>query len=250
LWHGHANILNKLKQFIKGILKWLHIDVTLNMKYDRQTHRVIQKLLIPSSSTVDVGCHKGEMLEQFLNASPKGNHFAFEPIPSMFNELKKKFSSPNCHIFPYALAEKQGRAEFNFVKNAPAYSGLKQRKYAVENPEIEKIQVEIKTLDELIPASVKIDLIKIDVEGAELGVLKGASQTILKNKPVIIFECGLGASDFYGTKPEDIYTLIVNDYKLHLSTMHRWLTNETPFTFTDFIRTYTSGKDYYFIAYA
>lgn len=246
---GPANILNKLKQFIKRILKSLHIDATLNMKYDRQTHKVIQKLLAPASNTIDVGCHKGEMLEQFLNASPRGNHYAFEPIPEMFNELQKKFASPNCHIFPYALAEKQGQAEFNFVKNAPAYSGLKQRKYAVENPNIEKIQVEIKTLDELIPANVKIDLIKIDVEGAEMGVLKGASQTITRNKPVIIFECGLGASDFYGTKPEDIYALIVNEYKLHLSTMQRWLNNEKPFTPAGFTQTYTTAKDYYFIAY-
>ncbi|HLP11535.1 MAG TPA: FkbM family methyltransferase [Flavobacteriales bacterium] len=239
-----------MKQLIKTILKSLHIDATLNMKYDRQTEKVIQKLLTPSSNTIDIGCHKGEMLEQFLKASPKGEHFAFEPIPVMFEELRKKFTAPGCHIFPYALAEKPGTAEFNFVKNAPAYSGLKQRKYAVENPEIEKIQVEIKTLDELIPGDKKIDLIKIDVEGAELGVLKGASQTIARNKPVIIFECGLGASEYYGTKPGDVYNLVVGEYKLHLSTMQRWLKGEKPYTANEFIEAYNKGTDYYFIAYA
>ncbi|HYG51144.1 MAG TPA: FkbM family methyltransferase, partial [Flavobacteriales bacterium] len=236
-----TNILNNLKQFIKTILKNLHIDPTLNMKYDRQTEKVIQKLLKPTSNTIDVGCHKGEMLEKFMKASPKGVHFAFEPIPAMFHGLTQKYAGQNCRVFPYALAEKPGQAEFNFVKNAPAYSGLKQRKYAVDKPEIEKIQVEIKTLDEVIPANVKIDFIKIDVEGAEYGVLRGGSETVKKNKPVIIFECGIGASDFYGTTPAAVHELIVHEYGLHLSTMQRWLKNEKPFAENEFIETYNQA---------
>ena len=48
--------------------------------------------------------------------------------------------------------------------------------------------VELKKLDDVIPTDVTIDFIKIDVEGAELGVLKGAKNVLLKNKPIIIFE--------------------------------------------------------------
>jgi len=241
--------MSKLKQSVKQVFRFLNIDLTRNMKYDRQTARVIKKVLQPGSGTIDVGCHKGEMLSAFLQMAPKGNHFAFEPIPGFYTELKKKFNHPHCHIFPYALAEKSGNTTFNYVKNAPAYSGLKQRKYAVENPEIEQIQVEIKTLDEMIPAHEKIDLIKIDVEGGELGVIKGGLQTILQNKPVIIFECGLGASEFYGTKPQDVYDILTQQAQLKLSTMAGWLGKKTPFTREAFCRVYESGSDYYFIAY-
>lgn len=240
--------MNKLKQFTKSVLKYLHIDLTSNMAYDRQTELIIKKVLKADSSTVDIGCHKGEMLEKFISAAPHGKHSGFEPIPEMFNSLTKKFESKNCYIYPYALAEKSGTAEFNFVKNAPAYSGLKERKYTVENPEIEKIQVELKTLDEVLP-KYKIDLIKIDVEGAELGVLKGAKNTIITNKPIIIFECGLGASEFYNTKPEDVYSLVVEEFGLKLSTMKNWLEGKNSLTKNEFCSKFNNRKDYYFIAY-
>src|SRR5687767_3449330 len=103
--------MNKFKQFIKAGLKYLHLDVTRNMKYDRETEKVIKKVLKNNSCTIDVGCHKGEMLEQFIAASPKGKHFGFEPIPDFYNELNKKFNGPSCTIYPYALADKEGTAE-------------------------------------------------------------------------------------------------------------------------------------------
>lgn len=246
---GREKRMSKLKQSVKQVFRFLNIDLTRNMKYDRQTSRVIKKVLRPGSGTIDVGCHKGEMLSAFLQLAPRGNHFAFEPIPDFYTALKKNFDNTHCHIFPYALAEKSGTTTFNYVKNAPAYSGLKQRKYAIEKPEIEELQVEIKTLDEIIPANEKIDLIKIDVEGAELGVIKGGIQTLLRNKPVVIFECGLGASDFYGTQPQDVYDILTQTAQLKLSTMAGWLAHQTPFTREEFCRVYESGKDYYFMAY-
>jgi FkbM family methyltransferase len=241
--------MNKLKQFIKSALKYLHIDLTSNMKYDRQASKIIKKVLKKDSSTIDVGCHKGEMLDEFIVSSPEGKHFAFEPIPALFNNLKHRFNSPNITVFPFALAEKSGEAEFNFVKNAPAYSGLKKRKYAIDNPEIEKIPVIVKTLDEVIDGNQKIDLIKIDVEGAEFGVLKGAKNTIIKNKPIIIFECGLGASEFYDTKPELVFAFLVHECGLHLSTMKNWLKKENSLQENEFCEIYRENKEYYFVAY-
>lgn len=238
-----------MKQFIKRVLQKLGFDLTLNMKYDRQTERVIRKVLRNDSCSVDVGCHKGEMLEKFIKLAPAGKHFAFEPIPSFYEQLRSKFASDHCTVYPYALAAESGTTEFNYVKNAPAYSGIKQRRYAVEKPDIEKIKVELKPLDEVIDPQQKIDLIKIDVEGAELGVLKGAAKLIRNSQPVIIFECGLGAADFYGTQPEDVFDLLHNNYGLKVSTMERWLKSGEAFSRDAFCETFQKGKDYYFIAY-
>ena len=83
------------------------------------------------------------------------------------------------------------------VKNAPAYSGLNKRRYDTSTPDIEEIKVKLGVLDEIIPKDVVIDFIKIDVEGGEFGVLKGAQHLLKKHKPVIVFECGMGASDYY-----------------------------------------------------
>src|SRR5690606_32774538 len=107
------------------------------------------------SNCIDVGCHKGEILHFILKYAPQGRHFAFEPIPTFYNRLQTKFGS-KAHIYPFALSDSNGQTTFNWVKNAPAFSGLKQRTYLVKNPDIEVIPVKIRMLDELIPQDVQI----------------------------------------------------------------------------------------------
>jgi FkbM family methyltransferase len=198
-----------IKNIIKQILITFNLDLTKNLKYDRLTGLILKKQLKKNSNCIDIGCHKGEILNLMLKYSPEGNHYAFEPIPYLFEELKNKYNKKD-NIFPYALSDKSGETTFQYVKNAPAYSGIKRRRYDISNPEIEEIKVELKTLDEIIPSNEKIHLIKIDVEGGEFGVLKGAKNLLKSNKPIVIFECGMGASDFYGTKPKDIFNYISN----------------------------------------
>ena len=89
---------------------------------------------------------------------------------------------------------------------------------------------------------------KIDVEGGEFLVLKGARELIKKNKPVIIFEHGLGASDYYGTKPEDVYNLL-DECGLKISLMRLWLDNKAPLTLKKFKEIFDKNSYYYFIAY-
>lgn len=234
-----------IKQLIRKTLLTLRLDVTKNLKYDRLTDKVLKRVLKPNSNCIDVGCHKGEILERIIELAPKGIHFAFEPIPVFYNNLKEKFSS-KATIYPYALAEKEGTSTFQYVKNAPAYSGLKQRKYEV-NPDIEEINVEVKTLDEIIPKEVSIDLIKIDVEGGELAVLKGAKQILEKDKPTVIFECGLGASDYYNTKPEEVFFLLKNA-SLNTFTLKSFLAKKSALTEQQFVRLFNTGEEYYFVA--
>jgi len=237
-----------IKDLIRKTLTLLHLDITKNLKYDRLTKLIIAKSLKSTSNTIDIGCHKGEILDLFLQYSPKGTAFCFEPIPVLFNNLVEKYGN-RCKLFSCALSDSKGETTFNYVKNAPAYSGLLKRQYAIDNPDIEIIDVKIDLLDNIIPTDIKIDLIKIDVEGAEFGVLKGARQTILRNKPVIIFECGLGASEFYNTKPEDVFGFLVNEMGLKLSTLNNWLKNKQSLTNEEFCKLYYSNKEYYFIAH-
>lgn len=199
-----------------------------------------------NSICIDIGCHKGEIFDLFIKNSPNQKHYGFEPIPAFYRNLKKKYHSH--HIYDCALSNEEGNTEFQYVKNAPAYSGIKNREYAIENPEIEKIKVPLKKLDDIINGST-INFIKIDVEGAELNVLKGAKNTILKNKPTIIFECGLGASDYYHVTPKEIFSFINNDLKLKISLLDRWLKGTDSLDESSFIDLYNSNKEYYFIAY-
>lgn len=234
-----------IKNFIRNIFIFLKIDLTKNLKYDRLTKQVIKKAVSKKSVCVDIGCHKGEIFDLFIKQSPSQKHYGFEPIPSFYKNLKKKYKQH--YIFNYALSNKNGETEFQYVKNAPAYSGIKNRKYSIENPEIETIKVPLKKLDDVLTS--KVDFMKIDVEGGELDVLKGAKNTILTYKPIIIFECGLGASDYYQVTPQEIVSFITNDLNLKISLLDRWLSNMESLSTDEFINLYNQNKEYYFIAY-
>lgn len=236
------------KETIKQILTLLHIDVTQNMKYDRQTRNIIKKAVNTSSNCIDIGCHKGEIMDLFLKYAPEGKHYGFEPIPFLYQNLKKAYKN-RAEILPYALSDKPGEAHFNFVKNAPAYSGLKQRRYDVEKPEIEKVKVQLEKLDNIIPKTQSVRLLKIDVEGAEFGVMKGAKDTICRNKPYIIFEFGLGASDYYGTTPEQMHAFLVKECGLQISLLKSWLKNKEPLSLQRLKEVYSDNSEYYFIAH-
>jgi FkbM family methyltransferase len=207
----------------------------------------MKKVVKPTSNCIDIGCHKGEMLDIMLKYAPQGKHFAFEPIPELFEKLKEK-NSPKCEVFQMALSDKIGKTTFNYVKNAPAYSGIKKRKYAIKDPQIEMLKVNVDLLDNVIPKDIKIDFIKIDVEGGEFGVLKGAEEILKKSKPVVVFEFGLGASEFYGTKPNDLYDFI-ESCGLKISLLKIWLKDGKPLEKEEFSGIYQKNEEYYFIAH-
>jgi hypothetical protein len=155
--------------------------------------------------------------------------------------------SSHCHTF-IAPSDKSGKSSFQFVKNAPAFSGIKKRSYLVKNPDIVEIEVELKTLDELIPQNQKIDFVKIDVEGAEFGVLKGGINLLKTNQPLIIFESGKGASEFYGTKPADLYTFITKELGLNVYTLKTFLQQKNPISQQEFENYFVTGSEYYYVA--
>lgn len=235
-----------MKSYLRKILNKYKIDLTKNLRYDRLSKLILKSELNLNSNCIDVGCHKGEFLDMIMEFSPNGNHFCFEPIPSLLSDLESKYSNyKNIKIFPFAVGKSKGVENFNVVIDSPAYSGLKIRDYKKSNPEIKKIKVEVTTLDEVV--NTKIDFIKIDVEGGEFDVLLGASEIIDRDKPLILFEFGLGASDFYGTTPKDIYEyLTTKGYKLY--DLNSFLKNNNHYSFEEFKKTYELKKEYYFIA--
>jgi FkbM family methyltransferase len=240
-----------MKQILKQILAFLNIAVTRNQKYDAYTRKIIRTTLKPGSCCIDIGCHTGEILDLMIAGAPGGRMFGFEPIPELYSFLKNKYKDrPGVEIFPVALYDSKGTTSFQHVLDAPAYSGIRKRKYASDKVDIREITVQTGLLDDILPADAAIDLMKIDVEGAEFNVLKGSVNTICRCKPVIIFEFGLGAAEFYGSQPGDLYRFMNHECRMKLSTLSGYLSNASSLSESSFKSLYENGTEYYFVAHA
>jgi FkbM family methyltransferase len=241
--------MNSLKDAARQLLKSLPIAFTQNQRYDRQTRRVIEKVCRPDSNCIDVGCHKGEIMDLFLRFAPQGTQYGFEPIPDLYEGLKQKYAGqPRCQLFGLALSDKTGTSSFNYVVSNPSYSGLVKRTYDHKGEQDTQITVNTRRLDDVLAPDARIDLVKIDVEGGELLVLRGAVATLARCKPVVIFEHGLGASELYGATPEQVFDLLA-DCGLRVSLMQRFLDNRAPLDRAAFAQYYYNRQEYYFIAY-
>lgn len=239
-----------MKQLLKQLLAFFHISVTRNQRYDAYTRRIIQETLAPSSNCIDVGCHRGEILDLMIQRSPNGKKYGFEPIPMLVGFLREKYSGdPNVEIHSTALFDREGTTTFQHVVNAPAYSGIRQRKYDGREVTIEEITVQTGRLDSFIPANLKIDLIKIDVEGAEFHVMKGAVETLRRCRPIVVFEFGLGAADFYEVGPAEVYQLLTRECDMGVSTLKGYLNGADPLTETEFRACFEQGSEYYFVGH-
>jgi FkbM family methyltransferase len=234
-----------MKDFVRKIFFECNIPVTTNLKNDILLKKIIKQTINEDDNCIDIGCHKGEILELFIRYAPKGKHFAFEPIPYYYEKLKTKF--PSVNVLNCALSDESGKQKFFWIKDKPAYSGLSKRKFSNADDQIQEINVETKKLDEIIPENIKIKFIKIDVEGAELKVLQGAEKIIKRDKPVIAFEFGIGGSEFYNISAQDMFKFFAErnyllfDYQLFLN-------KSLPYNEKSFIQTYRENIIYNFVA--
>lgn len=140
---------------------------------------------------VDVGANIGWFtLLMSRQVGPEGEVIAFEPEPSFRERLKTHLEInqiENVLLSPFALSNEECVARI--IQNIGPYHSSAIMKYG---PETEGIEVRCKTLDYMCdPLWIgKVALIKIDIDGNELKMLKGAQQTIDKSSPFIAMEIG------------------------------------------------------------
>lgn len=239
-------MITRIKELVK---KFSPVPLSKNHHYDRLTVKILKAYLRSDSNCIDVGCHRGEILDMILDFAPQGLHYGFEPIPPLHDFLKNKFSQqPNCKIRSEALSDKKSSTSFNYVVSNPAYSGLIKRSYDRKNEVDEVIQVETIPLDDVLPKDHKVDFIKIDVEGGEYQVLNGARRTISDHQPIVIFEHGIGASDHYGTTPSQVFEFF-DSTGLKISTLQSYVKEDKPMSEAEFVHQYNSKANFYFIAH-
>lgn len=139
--------------------------------------------LCPAKGTfVDVGAHIGSIISEVLFHRPDANIIAFDAIPEKVDALRRKF--PRVQVHCCALSDREGQKDFFVDLHNSGCSSLVE-----SGAPHRQIVVDTKTLDGVLMDEI-IDVLKIDVEGAELGVLRGSSGIIKRCRPVIMFESG------------------------------------------------------------
>lgn len=159
-------------------------------RWDPHVEACVRAMLRPGQTAIDVGANIGYFTAVLAQCvGPSGQVWSFEPVPETY-ELLTLCKSLNdfAQVRPMrvALGAANGSTEITYDRR---HSGI-----ATMHPEQvagDAQRVELRSLDTLISTGEverEPDLIKVDVEGHELDVLRGARNTIRTARPMIVFE--------------------------------------------------------------
>jgi FkbM family methyltransferase len=172
-YRQHINfILGSLIVYLKSLLierhfsyKWFPYMKGNNMIYDLNYFSKGDIHVI-----FDVGANIGQSSIKFRNVWPKASIYAFEPVLSSFKQLKISTSGRNIILYNIALGEQSGESSISIND----YHQINSLKNISATTKTESIHVQ--TLDYIVESQQieRIDFLKIDVEGYEIEVLKGA----------------------------------------------------------------------------
>jgi len=178
------------------------------------------QILNKGMTAVDVGAHVGwyTIIASHL-VREGGNVLAFEPDPTNACQLAETIKANSLHnvrLYRYALGESNETVELNLATDSSAHSlGRSEVTDGFFKGGIggagRTVSVACTTLDDVLEARTDrtVDLVKIDVEGAELLVLRGMRRVIKENSELYIF-CDVHENKFpaFGYKADDLYDFL------------------------------------------
>ncbi len=158
---------------------------------ERGEIRALLARLGPGDAAVDVGANKGAYLYWMRRAvGPGGSIFAFEPQPGLaryLESVRRGMQWENVSVRECALSDTSGRRVLHVPgwENSP---GASLEAAAAAEAGTRDREVEVDTLDRQLEGTERIRFIKVDVEGHELAVFRGAEHTLSTVRPTLLFE--------------------------------------------------------------
>jgi len=143
---------------------------------------------VPSLSVLDAGAHHGHTAIQYLEHFPNSRVIALEPEPENFAIAKKALEpfGERVELLPFALAEADGSVALRLTSHSGAHSLLEvgdMRYYDAPVETRTPIEVRAVTLDSLLAEHRldRLDILKMDIQGAELLALRGAAGLLARH---------------------------------------------------------------------
>lgn len=207
--------------------------VSIGKSFEADILQVFVGLIRPGSVILDIGANVGlySLLGSELTG-PGGRILAFEPEPNTCAALKKNLSLNginNVTTLPMALSDRNGMVELVVPEEVKAKFEYGDSYLSMKQTDADKSPAAIpcRRLDEVLEEMniLNVDVIKIDVEGAEYLCLSGAKR-LLKgvHKPVILMECDEVLSRRFGRSVFDTLLLLHQcGYTCEQIGLHQWI---------------------------
>jgi FkbM family methyltransferase len=167
--------------------------------YDLAVSETLARLIQPGDTVVDAGANIGYMSAlAAMAAGPTGRLISFEPHPDLFPILEqnieragKQASIAKAELNPLALGGEPGEARLELPDAMDQNDGVATIR-GTGAATSKSVMVRVTTLDEMIPAAT-INVMKLDVEGFEIEVLKGARRAMRDGRlRHVVFEDHVG----------------------------------------------------------
>lgn len=207
---------------------WAHLRYHLKMQCQLQDHvqsriyffgayepievHLLSTLLEPDAIFLDIGANVGFyslMLSQFV---PRGKVYAFEPVAANFSTLERNINANQLgnriQVVRKGLWNLSTTLEFSLPDDEHNNLGS----FSAGRSELKKNKVncEVITLDSFVDSEKlsRLDVMKMDIEGAEFFALKGAEQTLKKFQPIIQIELNRRACEAFDCSLQDLEALL------------------------------------------
>jgi FkbM family methyltransferase len=201
----------KLLVNTKDLIGW---NVFFFSGYEQNTNNILQQYIRPGDTVVEAGANIGTETILLANlVGDTGKVYAFEPNRNVFNRLSYNANilnqKTNVVCFDQALGEKNDIIRFHIYPESFPNSGMSSKYH----PSPDVVDVRQVTLDSLLKDSTltRVDFIKMDVQGAELDVLLGATETLSRFKPYVFLEAHEHQNELFKT-------LVTAGYRVHTVT--------------------------------
>lgn len=161
---------------------------------------------------LDVGAHIGYFtLKGAAKAGPNGRVIAFEPNPETIAELKSNIEisgvSKTVTIEPIACTDRDQQLTLYAAHNSNTGASSLSKDNATAFDEAAKpYSVRGRPIDDVVRelGLTRLDVMKVDVEGAEVSVMRGALETLKRFHPMVVIEIDERQLAGFGTKPDDL----------------------------------------------
>ncbi|MBI4619824.1 MAG: FkbM family methyltransferase [Desulfobacterales bacterium] len=194
--------LSSIYTFVSGVPYRIHpslhfkiYKLLVNVGLKGIFHDCVVKFMVKhikrGDCVMDIGANQGTYAYSLLKAVGKqGVVYSFEPNPVIAMQLRKNMKQSNVIIENLAVSNTtEDKVFYRHTKGCGPTSSLEFFDVLDRDRELEEINVKCVTLDSYCRShNLSPDLIKIDVEGHEFNVIKGAEWTIRSHRPYIVFE--------------------------------------------------------------